>query len=123
MLAIVEDEQQVAVGEDHGQRFLRWSAGGELRPKRSRDGVRNLRTLGDRGKLHPPAPVGEFAVARYRGCQRHARLADAGGADDRYDRVLSQQRLHGVQVLRAPEQRRRRREVAGDTYRRQRRLI
>ena len=108
VLEVVEYEQELMVGEEALERFLRRPARGDAKRARNRRG--DERSAAHRCQLDEGGAVSEAHREAVRQLEREPRLADAAGAGERQEphAVLSQQPLRVGELAASPEQRRRR---------------
>ncbi len=106
MLAVVEDEQQPAVGAMPDQRLRRGTARFLLDPQRGGDRLRHQFRICKRRQFDQPHAVGEI-IERV-GCdlERQAGLAEAAGADDGDEPCSAQQFPDLAQLTLAADERR-----------------
>jgi hypothetical protein len=83
VLAIVEHQQAALAGERVFDDRERRDVALRTRMQRGGDRLRDLRAVGERGKLAEPDAVGKGVDQFGRGFQHEARLARTSGADQR----------------------------------------
>ncbi|HLW12350.1 MAG TPA: hypothetical protein VKU81_06600 [Casimicrobiaceae bacterium] len=106
MLAVVEDEQQLAVSAMPGQRLRHGAARFLLDPERRGHRLRHQFRVCERRKFDQPHAVGEIIKRVGRDLKRQARLAKAAGADDGDEPCSAQQFPDLVQLTLAADERR-----------------
>ena len=87
VLAVVQHQQHVEVGQGRGQRLGLRAAGREMQPDRARDALRDEIRIGECGELHPPHAIGEAVAKTVGEGKADAGLAHTPGPDDRHQPV------------------------------------
>ena len=108
MLAVVEHEEHVAVGEVEPERIGGARAARGLDPERTRRLGRHVRRACRGGEVDEPHAVGAAADVTMRQSERDAGLADPAGPGQRHEARPPQRLADRVQLARAAYKRRQR---------------
>ena len=104
MLAVVEDEQELARGQFRGDRIDQGAAGERPQVERLRDRVGHACAFTDRVELDEDGAVGERVLAAPGELEGEPRLARAAGAREREQARASEQRPQFGELVLAPHE-------------------
>ena len=93
MLAVVEDDEQLAVADELDERLDHGAARLLHDAEHGRDRLRNQPCIGDRRKLDEPDAVGIFVEHVGRDLQREPRLAETAHPEQREQRRFLEELL------------------------------